>query len=175
MIAEPVQTGRQALECFLHFFGCLAAWSNSMKEKVLDREAFIDKLNQDLATEYRSIVQYVQHINSIKGAKYQQVVADLRAHVSQELEHAMILASQVDFLGGTPSCRVPDIETQESASAALSQDLDLEERQLDRYRQRIAEATELGLPDVAEALSPLLAQTQEHVQDLRSALGQQSH
>ena len=146
-----------------------------MKDKPLDKEAFIDKLNEDLASEFRSIVQYVQHVNSIKGAKYQQVIADLREHVSQELEHAMILASQVDFLGGTPSSHVPAIETQDSAGAALNQDLDLEERQLNRYRQRISEANELGLPDVAEALSPLLAQTQAHVQDLRSALGQQSH
>lgn len=145
-----------------------------MKDRALDKDAFVESLNQDLASEFRSIVQYVQHIHSIKGARYQQVVADMREHVSQELEHAMILASQVDFLGGTPNCSVPAIETLESAGAALNQDLDLEERQLDRYRQRISEANELGLPDVAEALSPLLAQTQAHVQDLRSALGQQS-
>jgi bacterioferritin len=146
-----------------------------MNDKALDKDVFVAKLNEDLASEFRSIVQYVQHINSIKGAKYQQVVADLREHVSQELEHAMILASQVDFLGGTPSCHVPEIETLETAGAALNQDLNLEERQLERYRQRISEANELGLPDVAEALSPLLAQTQSHVQDLRSALGQQTH
>lgn len=146
-----------------------------MNKKTLNKDAFVENLNQDLASEFRSIVQYVQHIHSIKGAKYQQVVADLREHVSQELEHAMILASQVDFLGGRPNGRVPAVETHESADAALGQDLDLEQRQLDRYRQRISEANELGLPDVAEALSPLLAQTQQHVQDLRSALNQQAH
>jgi len=36
----------------------------------------------------------------------------------------------------------------------------------------VQEASELGLPDVAEALRPLLTQTREHVRDLQSALGQ---
>ncbi len=43
--------------------------------------------------------------------------------------------------------------------------------QLQRYRDRVQEANELGLPDVAEALRPLLTETQEHVRDLQAALG----
>jgi len=142
-----------------------------MEKQKLDKTSFVKKLNDDLASEFRSIVQYVQHISSIKGAKYQQIVGELREHLSQELEHAMALAQQIDFLGGTPNCDVPGFETKKSAGAALEQDLALEERQLDRYRQRIEEANELGLPDVAEALSSLLTETQDHVHDLRGALG----
>ena len=47
----------------------------------------------------------------------------------------------------------------------------LETRQLERYRERVQQATDLGLADVAEALRPLLTQTQEHVRDLSAALG----
>lgn len=137
----------------------------------IDKTQFIEKLNEDLASEFRSIVQYVQHVSSIKGAPYQQVLQDLRKHLSQELEHAMILADQIDFLGGTPACEVPKITTKESPEAALTQDLRLEEQQLKRYRERITQANELGLPDVAEALSPLLTQTQDHVNDLRGVVG----
>jgi hypothetical protein len=36
---------------------------------------------------------------------------------------------------------------------------------------RVAEAGTLGLPEVAEALRPLLGQTQDHVIELRDALG----
>lgn len=141
-----------------------------MEQKTIDRETFIAKLNEDLSSEFRSIVQYVQHISSIKGARYQQVIADLRSHISQELEHAMILADQIDFLGGVPTSEVPPITTKDSATAALKQDLLLEERQLDRYRERIQQAQALSLPDVAEASSPLLTQTQSHVNDLRGAV-----
>jgi bacterioferritin len=136
----------------------------------LSKEKFVAALNEDLSSEFRSILQYVQHIASIKGARYQQVVDELRRHLSQELDHALILAGQIDFLGGTPTCDVGKVSTKENAEAALKQDLDLEERQLKRYRRRFDEANSLGFPDVAEALAPLLAQTQDHVQDLRGVL-----
>ena len=38
-------------------------------------------------------------------------------------------------------------------------------------RARVQQANDLGLADVAEALRPLLTQTQEHVRDLQAALG----
>ncbi|MGH3499529.1 MAG: ferritin-like domain-containing protein [Nocardioidaceae bacterium] len=91
-------------------------------------------------------------------------------HLSQELEHAKTLAQQIDFLGGRPTVRVPEIPDVTNAPEALRVDLQLEERQLERYRQRVADAGELGLPDVAEALRPLLEQTQDHVSELRDAL-----
>jgi bacterioferritin len=53
----------------------------------------------------------------------------------------------------------------------LKADLRLETNQLERYRLRFTQANELNLADVAEALRPLLQQTQEHVRDLQAALG----
>lgn len=140
----------------------------------MNRQEFIAELNKDLSSEYQSIILYVQHINSIKGAEYQSVLSDLGSHLSQELEHAMTLARQIDFMGGVPNGAVPPMETKTDAHAALCQDLALEEKQLSRYRERVEQAHELGLPDVAEALAPLLEQTQDHVHDLRVALGQGS-
>jgi bacterioferritin len=138
----------------------------------MDKKEFVELLNDDLSTEYQSIVQYTQHIATIKGAQYQALIEELRKHVTQELTHAMTLADQVDFLGGVPSVAVPDIASEPDEAAALRQDLDLETAQLQRYRDRVAQAEELGLPDVAEALKPLLTQTQDHVMDLRTALGE---
>jgi bacterioferritin len=138
----------------------------------MNKEKFVQLLNEDLESEYRSIVQYIQHVNSIKGAEYQTVINEMRAHLDQELEHALVLAAQIDFLGELPSTTVADIQSTSDPTVALKQDLTLEERQLDRYRERVEQANELGLPDIAEALGPLLAQTQDHVHDLRSALDQ---
>jgi bacterioferritin len=137
----------------------------------VDKSAFIDELNADLRTEYRSIVQYVQHIASLKGAEYISTIDELRQHVTQELQHALTLAEQVDFLGGMPSTEVPAVKSESDAQRALKMDLKLEEEQLQRYRDRTAQAVDLGLPDVAEALRPLLEQTQEHVRDLQTVLG----
>lgn len=137
----------------------------------MDKQEFIDLLNEDLSTEYQSIVQYVQHGATIKGAQYRSLVEELANHVAQELTHARILAEQIDFLGGRPTVSVPVVPDVADGADALRADLDLEERQLDRYRKRVTEATEIGLPDVAEALRPLLEQTQDHVRELQDALG----
>jgi bacterioferritin len=125
----------------------------------VDQAALVKELNSDLATEHQSLVEYMT------------VVAELRRHLTQELDHALILAEQVSFLGGVPETAVPPVPPTDGAKEALEADLRLESNQLDRYRERIIQATELGLVDVAEALRPLLEQTQEHVRDLRTALG----
>lgn len=138
----------------------------------MDMDTFIERLNEDLGTEYQSIVQYIQHTATVKGPEYHSIVEELNNHLTQELQHAKILAQQIDFLGGTPTVKVPDIPDASDGASALKADKELEERQLDRYRQRVAEANELGLPDVAEALRPLLQQTQDHVRELQDALNE---
>lgn len=145
--------------------------STLLMTTTVDRTQLTQLLNEDLASEYRSIVQYNQHVATLKGLEVQSVVAELKQHLGQELSHAMILAEQIDFLGGVPTVDVPSIRTVTDTQGALQLDLDLEQQQLERYRERIQQAQELGLPDVAEALRPLLEQTQEHVRDLRTALG----
>jgi bacterioferritin len=137
----------------------------------LNKQQFLKLLNEDLGTEYQSIVQYVQHSATVKGAKYQSIGEELKNHLSQELQHALTLAQQIDFLGGTPTVAVPPIPDIADGADALRADLDLEEHQLERYRQRVADANDLGLPDVAQALQPLLTQTQDHVVELRDAVG----
>jgi bacterioferritin len=137
----------------------------------MEKTEFVKLLNEDLETEFRSIVQYVQHIAIIKGAEYMSTVDELRTHVTQELNHALVLAEQVEFLGGVPSTAVPEPPDTTDSRRALELDLELETNQLQRYRDRSEQATELGLADVAEALRPLLSQTQEHVRDLEAVLG----
>ena len=110
----------------------------------MDQQAFVEELKRDLELEYRSIVQYVQHIASVKGARYQQTLKELDSHVGQELSHAMKLAQQIDFLGAVPSTTVPEVAPQTDAVAALEDDLALETGQLERYRARVDQAQALG-------------------------------
>ncbi|PZS21276.1 MAG: bacterioferritin [Acidimicrobiales bacterium] len=137
----------------------------------MDQTKLIELLNGDLETEYRSIVQYISHIATAKGAEFQSTIEELRQHLSQELQHATALAEQVDFLGGVPSVRVPPVSAATDTREALGQDLELEQNQLERYRERVSQTQEMGLGDVSEALRPLLQQTQDHVRDLQAALG----
>lgn len=138
----------------------------------MDKDSFVSELNDDLQTEYQSIVQYVNHIAVITGPEFLSIIDELKVHLTQELNHALILAEQVAFLGGEPATSVPAVPALTTGHEALSSDLKLESEQLERYRQRFGQAMDLGLPDVAEALRPLLEQTQEHVRDLQTALSQ---
>ena len=138
----------------------------------LSPDDLIELLNDDLSSEYQSIVQYNLHVAVVRGPEYVSTLNELTQHLSQELEHARVLASQISFLGGTPTTSVRPVPDTEGPRQALAADLRLESEQLQRYRERFAQANALGLADVAEALRPLLEQTQEHVADLQMALGQ---
>jgi bacterioferritin len=73
---------------------------------IVELEEFVSELNSDLESEYRSIVQCVQHAAVIKGAEHLATIEELRRHLTQELSHAQVLAEQVDFLGGVPTSSV---------------------------------------------------------------------
>ena len=137
----------------------------------MDRQKFTELLNEDLSTEYQSIVQYNLHISTVTGPEFVSTIDELTKHLSQELNHARVLASQVSFLGGEPTTEVRGVPVTSDSRGALEADLRLEREQLERYRERFSQANDLGLADVGEALRPLLEQTQEHVQDLLTALG----
>ncbi|CAO5237160.1 ferritin-like domain-containing protein [Frankia sp. AgKG'84/4] len=137
----------------------------------MDQEMFVKLLNEDLSSEYQSIIQYIQHGATLTGPQFLAIAEEIRRHLPEELGHAQVLAEQISFLGGTPTIEVSAIRPSSSPQDALRADLSLETDQLDRYRERFGQANELGLADVAEALRPLLEQTQEHVRDLQSALG----
>lgn len=136
----------------------------------MDNQALIELLNEDLESEFQSIVQYVNHIATVTGPEYKAVVDEVKVHLSQELDHATTLAEQIAFLGGEPSTSVPQVPEHVDSSAALQHDLDLETGQLERYRERVNQAEKLGLADVAERLRPLLTETQDHVNELRGVL-----
>src|SRR3954452_15887620 len=108
----------------------------------MDTEAFIELLNEDLASEYQSVVQYVQHIAVITGPEYLSTVDELRAHLTQEIQHATRLAEQGDVLGGMPTVRVGEVHAASDPRIALEADLALETAQLDRYRDRVQQAND---------------------------------
>ena len=96
----------------------------------MDRDRFIESLNEDLQTEFQSVVQYVQHTATITGPEYLSTVDELKVHLGQELQHAQILAEQIAFLGGVPTTRVPDVPEWTNSKEALRADLRLENGQL---------------------------------------------
>lgn len=135
------------------------------------REELIKLLNEDLMLEYSAAIQYIQHAAVIKKAEFEDIGKELRVHAGEEVQHAMILADQIDFLGGVPTVEVGKIETAEDNLEMLRQDLAGEEDTIARYKVRIQQAEELGEFALAQQLRNILVTEQEHAMDLRRALG----
>lgn len=137
----------------------------------ITKEELIEKLNGDLAKEYAAIVQYTQHSGVITGAMYGSIKKEIIVHASEELMHATTLAGQINHLGGTPTIDVSAVHASDDNVEMLEQDLAGENDAIARYIQRVREAEELMLIDLAQKLREILAMEQEHAMDLEEALG----
>jgi bacterioferritin len=140
-----------------------------MDEKM---EQLIKNLNIDLTLEYAAAIQYIQHASVMTGAKYGDIIKELKIHATEEIGHAMTIADQIDFLGGVPSADVGKIFTADGNEDMLRQDLKGEFGAIDRYKKRIDQAEELKEFALAQQLRNILAMEQEHAMDLKQALGE---
>src|SRR3984893_1990341 len=68
--------------------------------RAVSRDDLIELLNEDLAREYQAIISYVVYSQVLKGPQYMNIAAELEIHAGEELQHALILANQIDYLGG---------------------------------------------------------------------------
>lgn len=139
--------------------------------KPVTREQLIALLNEDLSREYQAIIAYVNYSQVIKGAQYMHIAAELKKHAAEELEHALIIASQIDYLGGMPTVVPQPVRTSEKAEDMLRFDLENENETVKNYRIRVRQCEQLGEYAIAEQIRQILVQEQEHQKDLADALG----
>jgi bacterioferritin len=147
----------------------MAAKSKSGKNSSV--QSLIDALNEDLAREYQAIIAYTVYSNVLRGAQWMKIAAELKLHANEELQHALILADQIDYLGGMPTAVPKAVKLSEKAEDMLRFDLDNETETIGNYRQRIKQAEALGHYALAEQIRKILCQEQEHQHDLATALG----
>ena len=136
------------------------------------RERLIQLLNDDLSREYQAIIAYVVYSQVIKGAKYMSIASELEKHAGEELEHAIIIAKQIDYLGGDPTVTPKSVKTSDKPEEMLRFDLDNETQTILQYRARVKQCEALGEYAMAEHIREILMQEQEHLTDLASALGE---
>lgn len=137
----------------------------------LDKQAIINGLNEDLSREYKAIIQYVVFSSTLKGAEYGNIAEQLEKHASDELNHALKISKQIDYLGGTPTVQVKEVESSEDSRKMLEIDLKSEEETVRNYRERIQQAEQAGEFALSEVLRDIIATEQDHEIDLRDALG----
>ncbi len=139
--------------------------------KKVSRSELIELLNQDLQREYQAIIAYVVYSQVLKGAEFMNIAGELETHATQELSHALIIAKQIDYLGGMPAVEPKPVRTSEKPEQMLQFDLDNETETIRNYRERIRQCEELAEYALGEQIREILIDEQDHQIALATALG----
>ena len=137
----------------------------------LTREELIDLLNEDLSREYQAVIAYTVYSKVLKGPQYMTIAAELEKHAHEELGHALIIAKQIDYLGGMPNATAKPVKLSEKAEDMLRFDMQNENETVRNYRERVRQCEALGEYAMAEHIRAILVNEQEHQLDLATALG----
>jgi bacterioferritin len=140
-------------------------------ETKITREKMIELLNEDLSREYQAVIAYTIYSQTMKGAAYTQIAHELEKHAGEELQHALLVAKQIDYFNGTPVTTPKPVKTSEKAEDMLRFDLENEKETIIQYRQRIRQADTMGEYALSEVLRRIIVQEQDHLMDLADALG----
>jgi len=138
----------------------------------ITREQLIANLNDDLQREYQAIIAYVVYSQAIKGAQYMSIAKELEKHAHEELQHALIIANQIDYLGGDITATPKEVKLSDKAEDMLRFDLENERVTILEYRKRLQQCEALGEYAISEHIREILLNEQEHLIDLATALGE---
>jgi bacterioferritin len=149
----------------------MAELKSAADANVISRDRLAELLNEDLSREYQAIIAYVVYSQVLTGAQYMDIAAQLEIHAKQELDHALILSRQIDYLGKMPVVTPKPVRTSKNSEDILRYDLDNENETIRNYRNRVRQCEALGEYAMAEQIRQILMQEQDHQIDLATALG----
>jgi bacterioferritin len=142
-----------------------------------DLPRVIQVLNEALATEIVCVLRYKRHYYTASGIHAGTVAAEFLEHAAEEQQHADLLAERIVQLGGEPDFNPDTLSTRSHAEYDASADLiEMIKEDLIAERVAIASYTEIvqwlghGDPTTRRVFEQLLAQEEEHADDLRSLL-----
>jgi bacterioferritin len=144
-----------------------------MADQSITRNKLAELLNEDLSREYQAIIAYVVYSQVLKGAEYMNIADQLEQHAHQELEHALTISRQIDYLGKMPTVAPKPVKVSEKMRDMLKFDLDNENETIRNYSERVRQCEALGEFALAEQIREILVQEQDHQIDLATALGEE--
>ena len=115
----------------------MAELKSTANENEISRDRLAELLNEDLSREYQAIIAYVVYSQVLSGAQYMDIAAQLEIHAKQELDHALTLSRQIDYLGKMPVVTPKPVRTSKNPKDMLRYDLDNENETIRNYRDRV--------------------------------------
>jgi bacterioferritin len=144
--------------------------SPQLKGTVVDKQAMIDRLNEDLAGEFAAIVQYVTYAAKATGPYRPQLSQFFLAEVSDEQTHAQFLANKIVALGGEPTRQPREVAEAGSNREMLEAIFAAERRAMKDYTQRVREAEEFGDKGLVVQLEDIVRDESTHAEEVERIL-----
>ena len=127
-------------------------------------------LNEDLAHEYASIIQYRTYASTVRGPHRLSLRPMFAAEIADELSHAALLADTLAALGATPTTHPAPLRTVDTPVDMLQQALEDEVAALARYTERRQQAEAQGHHGLAVHLDNVIADETRHRDELQLVL-----
>jgi bacterioferritin len=110
----------------------------------MNKQTFIDHLNEDLAGELSAIIQYITYAAKATGPYRPQLAQFFLAEVADEQLHAQYLANKIVALGGEPTTTPRPVPTAHNNREMLQAILAAERQAVQDYTTRAQEAEAFG-------------------------------
>lgn len=142
-----------------------------------DREVILEHLGRSLATEWVCVLRYLRHAYCITGVVSEPIKAHFLEHAREEQAHAHKLAERIVQLGGEPDLNPATLTERSHAEYVpatstedmIRENLIAERIAVEAYREFIQFLGDRD-PTTRTMLEGILAQEEEHADDLRDLL-----
>ena len=98
------------------------------KPDPMDVEEVLHRLNEALALQNRSVLQFTHAAGSTFGLQFQGLTPEFRTFAERELEDTRLLVEKIAALGGDPTTEVRDLTWSADPAKAISTLIDAEDR-----------------------------------------------
>lgn len=136
----------------------------------MKRQQLIDGLNEDLAAELGTIIRYNYQAGKAEGPVGRALRAMFREEAEDELGHAAFLTDVIADLGGEPTTAPAPFEKPATMKAMLEVDLEMEQKDVERYMEHAALAEELGQVELKMKLEEIAADEAGHAREIQRIL-----
>lgn len=136
----------------------------------MDKQTFINHLNEDLAGELGAIIQYITYAAKATGPYRPQLAQFFLTEVADEQLHAQYLANKIVALGGEPTTQPRPVPVAQNNRQMLEAVLTAERRAVKDYTQRAQEAEAFGDKGAAVQLEDMVRDESGHSEETERIL-----
>lgn len=147
-----------------------AAAGNGDEGAEISQEQFLERLNVDLANEYKAVITYRTYASQVQGQWRMELRQFFEAEIPDELGHAQILADKIVALGGIPTGTPAPVRQAKDAKEMLRNALEDEIETIDRYVRRRRQAEALGHYGLAVEFDDLIRDESTHRDEIQLIL-----